>query len=76
MYGLNEKDFRVSQLRREAYLREAEQAREVKAYLAQTRPCRTWRFRLAETLLGVATRLSPYHRELIRGLGVSGVSLR
>lgn len=48
------------------FLREAKQQHMIQQYLRATRDSRTWRFRIAETLLGLAVRLSPYHCELLK----------
>lgn len=66
MHEPNEMQIRLSELKHQGYLHEAEDARLLARYLRETRDQRSWRFRLAEVLLGWATSLSPHHRTMIQ----------
>ncbi len=61
-----EMDIQLHKLKHQGYLQEAKQARLVAQYLHQTKAQRTWRFRLADILLRLATRLSPHHRAILQ----------
>lgn len=66
MHGPYELQTKLAGQRVEEYQRQAEEARLLKVYLQASKARRSWRYRLAEALLGLATRLTPYHRRLIQ----------
>ena len=66
MHEPNELQIKLNQIRHAGLLHDADDARRVAQYLRETRALRSWRFRLAEALLRLATVLSPYHRSVIQ----------
>ena len=66
MHEPNQLQIKLTEIRYANLLRDADDARLVARYLRETRAQRSWRFRLAEGLLRLATALSPYHRAIIQ----------